>query len=282
MINLPYIALRLIRRSLPAGVAYRLLSNDSRNPEAFMETGLKYLDLLKAHNVNVSGAMVVESGPGTYGPAGLALLNAGAKKVFLQEPFIRNIDPDRLARSIRRFWESLGKRVPVKLSWESLFKGQGYDPDRVEIQRVPAHQTGCAGNSVDILLSCSVLEHIRDIPTVFREEFRILRPGGALLHLVDLRDHFFRYPFEMLTFSRFVWENILTSPGKGSGYQNRLRSDDYVNMLGDSGFVRCGVTVLAEDAKGYQRVKPGLHGDFRGKDEGVLTATRICLYAEKP
>jgi SAM-dependent methyltransferase len=282
MINLPYIALRLIRRSLPSPIAYRLLSNDSRHPEGFMETGLQYLDLLKAHNVNVAGAVAAESGPGTYGPAGLALLNAGAKKVLLQEPFLRRIDPDRLKSAVRKFWEFLGGRIPAALPWENLFAGEGYHPDRVELQSVAAHQTGCADNSIGLLVSCSVLEHIRDIPPVFREEFRILKPGGALLHLVDLRDHFFKYPFEMLTFSRFVWEKVLTSPGKGSGYQNRLRADDYMSLLKASGFVRCGMTVLAEDAEGCRKIKPRLHRDFQGKGGDVLAVARICLYAEKP
>jgi 2-polyprenyl-3-methyl-5-hydroxy-6-metoxy-1,4-benzoquinol methylase len=39
-----------------------------------------------------------------------------------------------------------------------------------------------ADESFDLVISYSVLEHVRDIAQVMRETFRILRPGGRLLH----------------------------------------------------------------------------------------------------
>jgi SAM-dependent methyltransferase len=281
MINLPYLLLRLLRRSLPSFLSYRLLSPDSRAPGRFMRTGLRYLELLKEREVGVAGALVVETGPGTYSPAGLALLKAGARKIILQEPFLRAPDMHRLRGLVKEYWEFLEDKFPAGPSWETLFQGAAYHPSRVQLGRAPAQATGLPENSVDIILSCSVLEHIRDIAAVFKEQHRILKPGGRLLHLVDLRDHFFRYPFEMLTFSRSFWEGVLTRPNRGSGYQNRLRAEDYAGLLQATGFADIRVDIRESDPVNYLRIKPRLHSDFKGRKDEMMAATAIILHAKK-
>ena len=49
-----------------------------------------------------------------------------------------------------------------------------------------------ASESVDLLVSRSALEHVRvdHVAGLLDEAFRVLRPGGAMLHWIDLRDHF--------------------------------------------------------------------------------------------
>ena len=39
-------------------------------------------------------------------------------------------------------------------------------------------------NSVDLVFSWTVLEHVPDLPAAYREMFRVLKPGGLMLHIV--------------------------------------------------------------------------------------------------
>jgi len=52
---------------------------------------------------------------------------------------------------------------------------------------------------------------------------RLTRPGGMHLHYVDMRDHFFKYPFEMLTYSKQTWQSWLNPTSN----LNRYRIPDY-------------------------------------------------------
>ena len=47
--------------------------------------------------------------------------------------------------------------------------------------------------------------------------------GGLNIHFVDLRDHFFRYPFEMLHYSEAAWRRWLNPTSN----HNRYRVWDY-------------------------------------------------------
>ena len=75
---------------------------------------------------------------------------------------------------------------------------------------------------MDVVLSNSVLEHVQDLPALFAELARILAPGGVMLHRVDYRDHFFKYPFHFLLYPRWVW-NWFLNPGD----LPRWRYDDH-------------------------------------------------------
>ena len=281
MINISYIMMRLLRRFTPPAIAYRFLSNDYKAPDKFMFTGLKYLETLKAKNVTINNAIAIEVGPGSLSPAALSLLYAGAEKVLLQEPNLRPDKIEQMKPLIHEYWDFLKKNMPSMFHNNTLFNINTNLTDKISIQRVPADSTDCFSSSIDIILSNSVLEHIKNIPDVFQEEYRILKDNGAMLHFVDLRDHYFKYPFEMLTFSRFIWENILTSLKRGGGYQNRLRIDDYTRMAMEAGFRKVEISVLGRDNENFIKVRNKLHPDFKAHDDQNLNATLICLFAVK-
>jgi SAM-dependent methyltransferase len=100
---------------------------------------------------------------------------------------------------------------------------------------------------VDLILSASVLEHLRNPEAVMAECARILKPGGFMINVVDMRDHFFKYPLEMLKYPDWGWRLLTTSEG-GSGYQNRLRISEWTRLLETSNFKSLVVpNILAED-----------------------------------
>lgn len=135
-----------------------------------------------------------------------------------------------------------------------------------------------ADNGVDLVLSNSVLEHVADPLALFRRLRHVLAPGGAMLHLVDYRDHFFKYPYHFLQFDRATWNRWL-NPGDLPVW----RLYDHVEQLEAAGF---SVSVLGEtrDPKAFSSIAADVSPVFRRDDERVqvMTAALWATAAGEP
>jgi ubiquinone/menaquinone biosynthesis C-methylase UbiE len=96
--------------------------------------------------------------------------------------------------------------------------------------------------SVDLICSYTALEHVRYPSMTVQECFRILRPGGMLVSVIDLGDHSFygknkAYPdrvFHCLRYPEWLW-NLMR--WNRSSYVNRLRQSDWIRLFAEAGFV---------------------------------------------
>ena len=96
------------------------------------------------------------------------------------------------------------------------------------------------GNSVDLIVSNNVLEHIppQIIEEIFREFHRVLRPGGMMAHTIDNCDHW-TYGDRSISCVNFLqfeddeWKRLQYNP---IDFQNRLRHFEYLKMFADAGF----------------------------------------------
>lgn len=102
-----------------------------------------------------------------------------------------------------------------------------------------ARATGLAANSIDVLTTTSVFEHIPavDIPAILTESRRVLKPDGIVSFVVDPKDHYWFFDksitlFNFLKFSDVAWSVINNS----QVYQNRLRYSDYIAFFQQAGF----------------------------------------------
>lgn len=115
------------------------------------------------------------------------------------------------------------------------------DTDRLPFDyRAPADAiaTGLPDNSVDVVFSNSVLEHVPPhvIARLMKESSRILRPGGLSIHSANCGDHYayFDRNITMLNYLTYpardweFWNNRLL-------YQNRLRPQDFTGMAEQAG-----------------------------------------------
>jgi len=98
-----------------------------------------------------------------------------------------------------------------------------------------------APGCIDIVNSRAVLEHVPPaiIAAIFREAYRVLGPGGRMVHLVDHSDHWsHRDPaisaVNFLQYPDWLFRFTCISP---QNYQNRLRHPEYVALLEAAGFV---------------------------------------------
>lgn len=89
--------------------------------------------------------------------------------------------------------------------------------------------------SVDVVYSNAVLEHIRyhEFAQILAHMHRVLAPGGASIHQVDLKDHL-SGSLNNLRFPSSIWETGLFA---NSGfYTNRIGYTQMVGAFADAGF----------------------------------------------
>ena len=261
--NVEYVVLRLVRRflfpralqrlgiCLPYLPYYRMNLSETQ-PE---HTCRIYVDWLATTGWSVTGRRVVEVGSGGTNGAGYALACAGAAHVWCVEPYIA-FEPSKdmllLAQLAR-----LHKQDPARMA--------------AAVTRCPSFDSVPTG-SADIILSHSVLEHVSDLAALFSQMGTALAMGGVMLHVVDYRDHFFKYPLHFLQFSAESWRKFL-DPGD----LPRWRLSDHRLALERAGFA-LRVLHQEENTVEFERMRAHISSDFDLEDPslGVLHAVLYC------
>jgi len=141
--------------------------------------------------------------------------------------------------------------------------------------------TGLPEASVDLHTSVSVLEHIPRpaLAAIFAEAKRIVRPGGAILHLVDPTDHFAHGDpsiphVHFLRFDEKEWRKYNDNP---FAFHNRLFDSDYRRLFETSGFQLKEGTYLL-DERSLDALKAGfpLAPEFRNRKPKELCRRHLC------
>jgi len=202
----------------------------------------------------LTGKDVLEIGVGRTNGSCYETLAAGARSATAFEPF-RPLDVgrDRLQRSV--------------LSGSEVTVG--------DVLRV-ASLDRLNSSAYDTALSLAVLEHVVDMDKLVADLWRVLKPGGCMLHIVDYRDHFFRYPYNHLLWSEKTWSRWL-DPGD----LPRWRVGDHVRVFKDRGFEIEVVKSSSLEGE-YSKVQSRIHPHFAGRDDFDLRTTSAVLFGRKP
>lgn len=239
-----YIVLRLVRRFLFNERLARRLSwlvpyyRSSLNESEPDQIITAYLTMLKRISLTVNGKCILEVGAGRTNLIAYALCAAGAHKAIALEPFVAfdDILDTRLRKNRPEFTNIIASRVQRA-------------KDFAEVSNA----------SIDLLLSNSVLEHVTNLRDFFTNCYRLLADNGTMLHLVDYRDHFFKYPYAFLTFKDSVWSRWL-DPGD----LPRWRLSDHLSAMHTAGFkaeVLTRETLNAELVRVKSRFQPRFAAD---------------------
>ena len=210
---------------------------------------------LATSNVRISGATLMEMGTGWYPTFPLCLHLAGAARVHTVDlnPYLKPEKTialaDRLLEShVPRIAELAGREASAiearLLEVTRALRGGatiGAATDGGVAYHAPsdAAQTGLANDSIDVVFSNSVLEHVPGpvIESCLVEARRILRPGGIVFHSVNCGDHYAYTDatidqLHYLQYSEAAWDKW----NNEFLYQNRLRAIDFTDMARAAGF----------------------------------------------
>lgn len=270
--NLPYLFLRLVRHFLPEKLTRFLLRRnwiihpgmESSDPQRAVE---QYCRVLNAAGQSLSGRRVLVFGYGGRFDIGVKLLRAGAEHVILCDKFAppdHRYNVNLLPTARDYLFEDKGKALPDP-EWITLY--QGDIRDAVNSRIFPP---------ADLVLSSSVFEHLpyEELDSITAALAAMTASGGGHIHFVDLRDHFFKYPFEMLTFSSSFWKHWLNPTSN----LNRLRLPDYQQLF-DAHFKNVNIAILASDPVAFERVQGRVRPEFLTNDPRVQAATLIQISA---
>jgi hypothetical protein len=267
-----YFLPRLIRHFLPEKVTRALLLRgliirpglETRSPE---EAADRYQRDLQSIGVELTGKRVLVFGYGGRFALACHLLNMGADHITLCE-YSAHPDEKANAALLPKFEKylihSLGKTIPRE-EWITLLQG--------DIRELA---TDFHSRKADIVCSTSVFEHLTDPTTILDALIQITDSKGVHLHYIDLRDHFFKYPFEMLTYSEKTWKNWLNPTSN----LNRWRFPAY-QILFNQRFEWVDMMVFERNIQAWNATSGRVLAEFKTGDIQMDSVTQIKVIARQ-
>lgn len=152
-----------------------------------------------------SGPVFLNFGAGDRNPMGLPLLAvlAGASKGIALEPGA--IMPAASAALQETLWDVLREpgaygltaadlgRLREAVNADALYRGDSLaeilSQGQLALVRAPGQDAGLAAESIDLVYSRSVLEHVLDLEVTMSRLVDALKPGGLMLHDIALDSH---------------------------------------------------------------------------------------------
>ena len=271
--NLPYLIPRLARHFLPEKLVRALLLRniiihpglETDNPVAAVK---RYADVLSERGLSFQGKRVLVFGYGGRFDIGFGLLNEGAGHVILCDKYA---PPDethnrQVFASEEKYFVVEKEGLRPRPEWITLLEADIRDT-QVTNQITP----------VDFVISSSVYEHVDDVEGVTRALAGLTASDGFQIHYIDLRDHFFKYPFEMLRFSENTWSTWLNP----STNHNRYRLWNYRDAF-EACFKLVEIKVLTREEEAFRKLLPRIRPEFVSGNIDEDAVGVILLIASKP
>ena len=269
--NFSYMALRVIRHFMPEKLADWMKKRkliikagiETSDPQA---AAIRYRDYFSKEGISIKGKTIMIFGYGGNITTACELLKMGAARIVLCE---REELPFPVLDT------NLSKKYPAYFVADK--KGIQLNSKYIQIIhkdiRAVAEDPGV--EKVDLVISSSVFEHLDDPDSITRALYKLTKSGGVHFHFVDLRDHYFKYPFEMLTFSPSTWKNWLNPTSN----LNRFRIQDYRAVF-EKYFSSVDINIIESDLQAFNRVKERILKGFLSGNTSTDSATMISIKAK--
>jgi len=262
-----YIIARTIRKWIPDRFFHFLMSKEI-GVKAGLETTApeqalsQYLNVLTENSFSLKDKKCLIFGYGGNFGLGCLLLEQGATHVILADKYAHP-DHGRNLTLLPRYAKYLEQQENTVVP----------RPEYITLHHADIQTLNFA---VEIVLSSSVLEHVTDIENIIFSLSKLTDYQGIQIHFVDLRDHFFKYPFAMLCYSENTWRRWLNP----SSHLNRLRMKDYQQFF-NKYFTHVEITVLEKNIPAFEQVHSHIRAEFlTGRVENDA-ATQILIVAKK-
>jgi len=253
----------------------------------------------KDNHIAIENASLVEIGSGWYPTFPICLYLLGAKTVYTYDlnrymkidltqtcievlgenlSIIRNFSPD--PHNVTRRYASLSELFSETKNIATATEG-------VIQYNAPANaaNTGLPKDSIDIVYSNSVLEHIPRpvIVDIMKEAWRVVKPTGFMFHSVNCGDH---YAYVDSSISQLNYLQYSDAEWKKWNndflYQNRMRCDEFIVLAKAVGFKIIINTAKATDIRLKQLAElPRIAKEFSGYKPEELCITSIDFLCNK-
>ncbi|MEC9454198.1 MAG: methyltransferase domain-containing protein, partial [Pseudomonadota bacterium] len=261
---------RLAAGQLTADSGARHAKLDIAGSLAYVER--VYGDYLTYGGLKNFRGSVAEIGPGDSFAVALRILSNGADHVQTIDRWVSR----RNAEAQRRIYSALSERYDLG----HLFTGP---PAEETIRNLSYHAGQPAetffrdcGLLFDAILSRAVMEHLYDPLAALDDMVRSLKPGGIMIHRIDLRDHGMfagHHPLTLLTLSEGLHRRITA----GAGRPNRVLAPAYRAWLAQSGL--SGSITISRLAGINEEQDPA---PWEALDEGAKARALACVSAIRP
>ena len=273
IMNLPYLLPRLIRHFMPEKLVRALLLRniiirpglETSNPFAAVQ---RYVDILSERGLSFKDKRILVFGYGGRFDMGFGLLKEGAEHVILCDKYAPPDEPHnhRLYAAEDKYFFADSKGLRPRPEWMTLLEDDIRDL-----------QARGGIEPVDFVLSSSVYEHLDDVEGITRALAALTKPDGLHIHFVDLRDHFFKYPFEMLRYTESAWKNWLNP----SSNHNRYRLWNYRKAFQDS-FANVEIEILTREDEAFRKLQRHIKPEFISGNREEDAAATIRVIAAQP
>jgi SAM-dependent methyltransferase len=258
----------------------------------------------RAFNVSRFKGRIAEVGPGDNCGIGLLFVAEGTESVDLLDRFYSHRDKGKQAGIYRLLMER-HKGVADILDDRNLEDDETFPGIRRHYGSTASAEYYFPRNpnTYDFIVSCAVLEHVADVEVALDGMIGSLKPGGEMVHFVDLRDHaMFSYRWHELKFLE-VPEILYRRMVLNSGRPNRRLLPAYRSMLSRipveseirvtwlAGIGKIDPPLPYDEVPAAQRrdslafvrsVRAGFDEQFKGYSDEELSVTSFVLRVRKP
>lgn len=243
------------------------------NPRPFSATDVQrtithaigVVDHLEADgDISWHGKRVLEIGPGSDLATGAVMIHRGASSYSAVDLFDNRSQAD-----------------PGLYSELSRVLGAAIDPSVLEFFQTDFPGLPKLRGEWDLIVSNATLEHIEEIPALFRRLAQLAGPGARMVHHVDAQTHM-RWvreidPWNILRYGSAVYDRVLRFPGA----PNRLLAGDYVLAAQSAGWTGASVQGdLLADENYLSRARLARPFRSAGPDLRFLTFTLVASRAD--
>lgn len=274
---------------------------------------LKHVALMSENGIDSAVESVAELGPGDTLGLGIAALLSGAER-FYGLDVVAHTNPAQNLNVLDELAELLHRRAPRPTKgWPDfdhlldtgLFPSEvltdqrlsaSLAPQRIErIRQLLSTQTEQAGsitlayrvpwtdpkviqkNSIDLILSQAVLEHVVDIDKTYQAMYLWLKPGGVMSHQIDFQSHNLTTEWNgHRAIPDWLW-NVMV--GKRAYLINREPWSVHRRAITECGFeVICAMQRYRQDGISRSR----LSDRWRNISDDDLNCSEVFVQARKP
>ena len=271
---------------------------------------LRHLVMAAQHGLATDPRAVVELGPGDSLGIGLMALLTGAEQYYALDA-VRHASTetnliifDELAKLLTarapipsggEFAEILPElndyTFPTQILSETMLT-QTLAPDRLSRLRHALAEDMTTGpiryialmgrmheipaDSVDLILSQAVMEHVDELEETYAECFRCLKPGGYMSHQIDLRCHDTAPEWNgHWKYSNLTWRLMR---GSRPWFINRQPCSTHIDLVKQSGF---SLRAQIIQSKNYGIPRKQLAKIFKNLSESDLLTAGVFILASK-